>query len=441
VPERSLLPEQPAAAPFSRPAAAGWTSSTDVTFADLGVPKSLVAELAAAGVVRPTPIQAAALPDALAGRDVLGRAPTGSGKTLAYALPMITRLGAATDRRRRRRPRGLVLVPTRELADQVAGALVPLARRRSLEVLIVVGGAPIGRQISTLRRGVDIIVATPGRLVDLLNRREISLEEIEVTVLDEADHMADLGFLPSVTTILDAVPPRRQRLLFSATLDRDVEILVKRYLNEPSVHGDAETAAATPEMQHKVLSVTRADKLTVVAELASSAAKTLVFVRTKHGADRLAKQLHGRGAGAVALHGDLNLNQRRRALQSFTGGDSSILVATDVAARGLHVDELDLVVHFDPPTDHKTYSHRSGRTARAGAQGTVVSLVEPGQAQQVARLHAAAGVVASSAAAGPERSTAERHAARRHVATPTAPGRPVQRRRPARSRPRTGASK
>jgi superfamily II DNA/RNA helicase len=396
-------------------------------FAGLGIPKSLVAALSRAGIERPTTIQAAAVPDALAGRDVLGRAPTGSGKTLAYGLPMIARLGetggtVARPNRAGRRPRGLVLVPTRELADQVAAALVPLAGVGSLRVLVVVGGAPIGRQISTLRRGVDIVVATPGRLVDLLNRKEISLADVDITVLDEADHMADLGFLPAVRTILDAVPSGRQRLLFSATLDRDVDTLVRLYLTAPEVHGDAETAQSTPPMDHKIVRVSRDDKISVATDLAASAGKALIFVRTKHGADRLAKQIRSRGLHAVALHGNLNLNQRRRALEGFSRGEAPVLVATDVAARGLHVDDLELVVHFDPPNDHKTYSHRSGRTARAGAHGTVISLVEPHQSNEVARLHAAAGVASSS----PGASSAPRAPRARRTRRPSARNGPAR---------------
>jgi superfamily II DNA/RNA helicase len=299
---------------------------------------------------------------------------------------------------------------------------VPLAGVGSLRVLVVVGGAPIGRQISTLRRGVDIVVATPGRLVDLLNRKEISLADVDITVLDEADHMADLGFLPAVRTILDAVPSGRQRLLFSATLDRDVDTLVRLYLTAPEVHGDAETAQSTPPMDHKIVRVSRDDKISVATDLAASAGKALIFVRTKHGADRLAKQIRSRGLHAVALHGNLNLNQRRRALEGFSRGEAPVLVATDVAARGLHVDDLELVVHFDPPNDHKTYSHRSGRTARAGAHGTVISLVEPHQSNEVARLHAAAGVASSS----PGASSAPRAPRARRTRRPSARNGPAR---------------
>ncbi len=364
------------------------SSSSVPTFSDLGLPAALVGALARGGITRPTPVQAATVPDALGGRDVLGRARTGSGKTLAFGLPLLARLAGA----RASAPRGLVVLPTRELAQQVETALRPLAAAVGLRLSVVVGGAPIGRQLDALRRGVDVVVATPGRLVDLLDRGAVRLDAVEVCVLDEADHMADLGFLPAVTRILDATPEGRQCLLFSATLDRQVDRLVRRYLSRPAVHEIDEAQTPVSTMRHRTFRLEHADKVDVAAELAGRPERTLFFVRTKHGADRLARQFRRRGIDAAALHGDLNQNQRQRALAGFSAGRSSVLVATDVAARGIHVDDLDLVVHFDPPADPKVYAHRSGRTARAGASGTVLSLAEPHQLRDLAKLHAAAGV-------------------------------------------------
>lgn len=380
------------------------------TFAELGVPPRLVAALARAGVHRPFAIQTRALPDAMAGRDVLGRAQTGSGKTLAFGLPVLARLagdiagssvpaqvpttGSTAARRRRtpHAPRALVLVPTRELAQQVTTALAPLADSLALTVTSVVGGAPYGRQINALERGVDILVATPGRLVDLIERRSCRLDAIEITVLDEADYMADLGFLPVVTDLLSMTPDGTQRLLFSATLDNAVATLVERFLHDPVVHAVAPATASVSEMTHRVFTVRREDKTSIAAEVASRPARTLFFVRTKHGADRLARQLGQAGVEAAAIHGNLGQGARNRALSAFAAGSTRVLVATDVAARGIHVDGVDLVVHFDPPNDHKDYLHRSGRTARAGAEGTVVALVQPDQLREVQRLHEAASV-------------------------------------------------
>jgi len=369
-------------------------------FSELGLPRVLVDALASAGIERPTPIQARAIPDALAGRDVLGRAQTGSGKTLAFGLPLLTRLAAAPVRRSSS-PRGVIVLPTRELALQVDAALRPLARPLGLRMLVVVGGTSIGRQIAALRRGVDVVVATPGRLVDLLQRDAVTLDAVSVAVLDEADHMVDLGFLPSVTRILDAMPADRQCLLFSATLDRDVDRLVARYLSQPAAHRVDEDAVPASAMDHRIFRITPGDKVDVAAEIAAQAASALFFVRTKHGADRLTRQFRHRGVIAEALHGNLNQNQRRRALDAFASGRSSVLVATDVAARGIHIDDLGLVVHFDPPADSKVYSHRSGRTARAGATGTVLSLVEPQQHRDLARIHAAVNVAAASSTVRP----------------------------------------
>jgi len=365
------------------------------TFGELGLAVRLVEALAARSIDTPFAIQARALPDALAGRDVLGRAQTGSGKTLAFGLPMLTRLAGPAGRMHDNAPRGLVLVPTRELARQVADVLAPLGRTLGVSVTTVYGGAPIGRQIEAIRRGVDIVVATPGRLIDLLDRGALTLADIDITVLDEADHMADLGFLPAVTRILDATPPGRQRMLFSATLDRGVAQLVHAYLSEPAIHAVPPEVLNGGAAEHRVLVLSAQDKVPVAAEIASRPARTLFFVRTKHGADRLARQFRRLDVDAVAIHGNLNQNQRQRALAAFAAGHPRVLVATDVAARGIHVDDIELVVHFDPPNDHKDYLHRSGRTARAGASGMVVALVDHAQARDVGRMHDAAGVTAT----------------------------------------------
>ena len=365
------------------------------TFRELGLAARLVDALAAGGIDMPFAIQARALPDALAGRDVLGRAQTGSGKTLAFGLAMLTRLAGSPGRLHDKAPRGLVLVPTRELARQVAEVLGPLGRTLGVSVTTVYGGAPIGRQIDQIRRGVDIVVATPGRLIDLMERSAVTLADIDITVLDEADHMADLGFLPAVTRILDATPAGRQRMLFSATLDRGVAQLVHTYLSDPAVHAVATEVLDGGVAEHRLLVMSAQDKLPVAAEIAGRPARTLFFVRTKHGADRLAKQFRREGVDAVAIHGNLNQNQRQRALAAFAAGQPRVLVATDVAARGIHVDDVELVVHFDPPNDHKDYLHRSGRTARAGASGMVVALVDHAQAREVSRMHDAAGVTAT----------------------------------------------
>ena len=385
-----------------------------MTFSQLGLPAPLVGELAARGIAEPFAIQARALPDALAGRDVLGRAQTGSGKTLAFGLPMLARLAATPTRRREKAPHGLVLVPTRELALQVAEVLVPLGQSMRLSVMTVYGGVALSRQIDRLRRGVDIVVATPGRLIDLIDRGTCTLDDIEITVLDEADHMADLGFMPAVTRILDATPAGGQRMLFSATLDRGVDRLVSRYLSDPALHAVAPVNAAG-EVEHRVFVLPASDKVTIATEIGGRDGRTLFFVRTKHGADRLAKQLTRAGVEAAAIHGNLNQNQRQRALAAFAAGQPRVLVATDVAARGIHVDDIGLVVHFDPPNDHKDYLHRSGRTARAGATGTVVALVEPAQVREVGRMHEAAGVISTSHRVAPG------HDAVRQIATSGTP--------------------
>ena len=325
---------------------------------------------------------------------MLGRAQTGSGKTLAFGLPLLTRLAAAPGPRREKAPRGLVLVPTRELAQQVADVLAPLGRAVGVSIATVYGGVSISAQIARVRHA-DVVVATPGRLIDLLERHACTLSGIQVTVLDEADHMADLGFLPAVTQIIDQTPADGQRMLFSATLDRDVGQLVTRYIADAALHAVTSSTDSGPA-EHRVLVLSAQDKVAVAAEIASRPGRTLFFVRTKHGADRLVKQLTRAGVEAAAIHGDRNQNQRQRALDAFAAGHPRVLVATDVAARGIHVDDVDLVVQFDPPNDHKDYLHRSGRTARAGASGMVIALVERGQLRELQRLHDAAGVTAAS---------------------------------------------
>jgi superfamily II DNA/RNA helicase len=381
------------------PAPRGTVVSSGNAFEQLGVPSALAAALSRRGITTPLPIQARTLPDALAGRDVLGRAETGSGKTLAFGLPLLTRTASASGGRRARPhragPHALVLVPTRELARQVHDELVPLAAPLGLRLLAVYGGAPIRPQIQALRRSADVVVATPGRLTDLLRQGACSLDGVGIAVLDEADHMADMGFLPAVTWLLDRVPAGGQRMLFSATLDQDVDVLVRRYLSDPVRH-EVELAgdAALARMDHRFVGVAAAEKVAKAAELASRPGRVLIFVRTKRGAARLARQLDRAGVRAVALHGDLPQSARERALAAFASGRVPVLVATDIAARGIHVDGVDLVVHFDPPAEHKAYLHRSGRTARAGAAGSVVTLVLPDQATEVAELRRLAGVAA-----------------------------------------------
>ncbi len=367
------------------------------SFAQLGLPDRLVSLLARRGMDAPFAIQARALPDALAGRDVLGRGQTGSGKTLAFGLPTIVRL-LAGPRRTPNRPRALVLVPTRELAQQVHDALAPLAQPIDLKLATVYGGASMGRQIDQLRRGVDLVIATPGRLQDLIEQGECKLDAIEITVLDEADHMADLGFLPAVTALLDLTPSTSQRMLFSATLDRGVDKLVRSYLRDPAVHAVAASSSPVALMDHQVWAVTHDAKPALAAEIAARPARTLFFVRTKHGADRLAMQLRQSGVEAGAIHGNLTQGARKRALDDFATGHARVLVATDVAARGIHVDDVDLVVHYDPPADHKDYLHRSGRTARAGAAGTVLSFVLSDQVRDHQRMRESIGIETNAVA-------------------------------------------
>jgi len=362
------------------------------TFVSLGVPARLVTALDAQGITAPFPIQQATLPDALAGRDLLGRGRTGSGKTLAFAIPTVAALAASTTRRVSGRPRALVLVPTRELAKQVADVFAPLAQALSLRVTTVFGGVGQGPQVTALRNGVDIVVACPGRLEDLIAQRHCRLDAVEVTVLDEADHMADLGFLPAVRRLLDATPANGQRMLFSATLDRDIDAVVKRYLTDPVVHSIDPEVSALTTMTHHVFAVSAADKPEVVRQLSAGMHRTLLFTRTKHGAKRLAQQLTRAGTPSVELHGNLSQNARERNLAEFAAGRSRVLVATDVAARGLHVDGIALVVHVDPPAEHKAFLHRSGRTARAGSDGVVVTIATPDQTSAVRQLAKAAHI-------------------------------------------------
>ncbi|MGW7753275.1 DEAD/DEAH box helicase, partial [Streptomyces violaceusniger] len=365
----------------------------DITFADLGLPEQIVRKLAQNGVTTPFPIQAATIPDAMAGKDILGRGRTGSGKTLSFGLPLLTTLaGGHTEKKR---PRGLILTPTRELAMQVSDALQPYGDVLGLKLKVVCGGTSMGNQIYALERGVDILVATPGRLRDIIDRGAASLDKVQVAVLDEADQMADMGFLPEVTEILDLVPQGGQRLLFSATLENEIDSLVKRYLVDPVTHEVDSAQGAVTTMTHHVLVVKPKDKAPVTAAIAARKGRTIIFVRTQLGADRVAEQLCDAGVRADALHGGMTQGARTRTLADFKDGYVNVLVATDVAARGIHVDGIDLVLNVDPAGDHKDYLHRSGRTARAGQSGTVVSLALPHQRRQIFRLMEDAGVDAS----------------------------------------------
>jgi superfamily II DNA/RNA helicase len=433
--------------------------TTASTFADLGVPAPLVQALTAAGLTTPFPIQSATLPDTLAGRDVLGRGKTGSGKTLAFSIPLVTRL--AQNKRRPSRPAGLVLAPTRELATQITATLEPLAAAYGLRVTTIFGGVPQGRQERALKEGVDIVVACPGRLEDLMRQRLISLDGVLVTVIDEADHMADLGFLPGVTRILAATPAGGQRMLFSATLDNGVDKLVTRFLKDQVSHSVDPQDSPVAAMTHHVFHVASADaKKDLVRVLASGTGRRILFLRTKHQARKLARQLTEWGIPSVDLHGNLSQPARDRNLAAFTAGTARVLVATDIAARGVHVDDVELVVHCDPPAEHKAYLHRSGRTARAGRAGDVVTVVLPEQRKDTEVLLRKAGikatpqsVVADSAAVvelvgelaphqepcaapkavqQPPRRTGTREPQRRRIAGPAAP-RSANRRRSSRA--------
>jgi len=356
----------------SSPAVADASASS---FSQFELAPELVALLERRGIRVPLPIQEASLADALDGRDVCGKAPTGSGKTLAFALPMAARL----QRGRPGRPRGLVLVPTRELAAQITAELTPLIRTRRLTAHAFYGGVGFGGQLQALRKGVDIVVACPGRLADLMRSRNVDLGDVDMVVVDEADRMADMGFLPEVRRILDTTNSDRQTLLFSATLDGDVDVLVRRYQRNAVRHEVGAGESEIGRMTHRFHAVASTDRAALCAELVTAEGACVVFVRTRHGADRLARQLERSGVSAAAIHGDRSQGQRDRALAAFRGGAVSALVATDVAARGIHVDDVDCVIHYDPPPDPKDYVHRSGRTARAGASGTVVTLVTPDQ--------------------------------------------------------------
>ncbi|MFE2553457.1 DEAD/DEAH box helicase [Streptomyces sp. NPDC059355] len=361
------------------------------TFADLDMPRELLTALGTQGVSVPFPIQGATLPNTLAGRDVLGRGRTGSGKTLAFGLALLAR--TAGQRAEPRQPLALVLVPTRELAQQVTEALTPYARAVKLRLATVVGGMSIGKQAGALRGGSEVVVATPGRLKDLIDRGDCRLNHVAITVLDEADQMADMGFMPQVTALLDQVRPEGQRMLFSATLDRNVDLLVRRYLTDPVVHSVDPSAGAVTTMEHHVLHVHGSDKHRTTTEIAARDGRVMMFLDTKHAVDRLTQDLLSSGVRAAALHGGKSQPQRTRTLAQFKTGHVTVLVATNVAARGIHVDSLDLVVNVDPPTDPKDYLHRGGRTARAGESGSVVTLVTPNQRRDMSRLMAAAGIV------------------------------------------------
>lgn len=352
------------------------------TFADLGVSPDLTAALESRGIMSPFAVQELTISDALAGRDVCGKAKTGSGKTLAFGLPLLEKVKGADARR----PRALILVPTRELATQVRDELAPLGVVRDVTVTAIYGGAKMETQVAELEKGVEIVVATPGRMIDMIERKEIFLDDISQVVLDEADRMADMGFLPQVEWILRHVPGQHQTLLFSATLDGVVDTLIKRYQTDPAMHEVVSEQVTVEQMQHRFLQVHDMDKVKVAAAIIRNSNRTIVFVRTKRAADRVADNLRREGVEAASIHGDLRQSQREKALKDFSDGKLKALVATDVAARGIHVDEVDVVVHYDPPEDSKAYLHRSGRTARAGAKGVVATLVMWNEELEVKRL-------------------------------------------------------
>ncbi|MBS2940399.1 DEAD/DEAH box helicase [Nocardioides sp. J2M5] len=363
-----------------------------MTFADLGVPSSLVSVLEQQGITTPTPIQAATLPDSLAGRDVLGRGRTGSGKTYGFLLPLVARLDAAKLPAMPRKPRALILAPTRELVGQIEASLAPLAQATGLSTRTVFGGVGQNPQVTALKKGVDIVIACPGRLEDLMQQGFADLSAVEITVLDEADHMADLGFLPGVRRIMDKTPQSGQRLLFSATLDKAIDVLVKRFLSNPVTHEADSAQSPVATMHHHVLHLSREQRVPVLVDLTSAPGRTVVFTRTKYGAKALARQLNKSGVPSVELHGNLSQNARTRNMEAFHSGTATTLVATDIAARGIHVDDVSLVVHADPPVEHKAYLHRSGRTARAGNEGTVITLMTDEQVRDVRDLTRQAGI-------------------------------------------------
>jgi superfamily II DNA/RNA helicase len=363
-----------------------------MTFADLGVPSSLVQILEQQGITTPTPIQAATLPDSLAGRDVLGRGRTGSGKTYGFLLPLVARLDASQLPAMPRKPRALILAPTRELVGQIHASLAPLAKATGLSTVVVYGGVGQNPQVTALKKGVDVVIACPGRLEDLMGQGHADLSAVEITVLDEADHMADLGFLPGVRRIMDRTPRSGQRLLFSATLDKAIDVLVKRFLTNPVTHEADSAQSPVATMKHHVLHLSREQRVPVLVDLTSAPGRTVVFTRTKYGAKALARQLNKSGVPSVELHGNLSQNARTRNMEAFHSGSATTLVATDIAARGIHVDDVALVVHADPPVEHKAYLHRSGRTARAGNEGTVVTLMTDEQVRDVRDLTRQAGI-------------------------------------------------
>ncbi|MCW2787063.1 MAG: helicase [Marmoricola sp.] len=356
------------------------------------MPADLIQVLKQFDITEPTPIQAATLPDSLAGRDVLGRGRTGSGKTYAFLLPLVARLMESDGRRQPKRPRALILAPTRELVAQIDEALAPLAAVAGLRSRTVFGGVGQHPQVQALKSGVDVLVACPGRLEDLIQQGACDLSAVEVTILDEADHMADLGFLPAVRRLLEKTPAGGQRMLFSATLDGAVNVLVKRFLVDPKTHEADSAQSPVSQMDHHVLHVQHEQRVPVLVDLTSAPGRTVVFTRTKHGAKALTRQLNARGVPAVELHGNLGQNARTRNMDAFHSGKATTLVATDIAARGIHVDDVALVVHADPPAEHKAYLHRSGRTARAGAAGTVITLMTDQQVGDVRALTRAAGI-------------------------------------------------
>lgn len=363
-----------------------------MNFAELGVPSSLVQILEQQGITTPTPIQAATLPDSLAGRDVLGRGRTGSGKTYGFLLPLVARLDASKLPAMPRKPRALILAPTRELVGQIHAALQPLARAAGLSTVVVYGGVGQGPQVTALKKGVDIVLACPGRLEDLMGQGFADLSAVEITILDEADHMADLGFLPGVRRIMDKTPQSGQRMLFSATLDKAIDVLVKRFLTNAVTHEADSAQSPVATMHHHVLHLSREQRVPVLVDLTSAPGRTVVFTRTKHGAKALARQLNKSGVPSVDLHGNLSQNARTRNMEMFHSGKATTLVATDIAARGIHVDDVALVIHADPPTEHKAYLHRSGRTARAGNEGTVITLMTDEQQRDVRDLTRQAGI-------------------------------------------------
>lgn len=358
------------------------------TFADLGVSDDLCAALASRGITEPFSIQTIAIPDAMAGRDVCGKAKTGSGKTLAFGIPVLERIGKAEPKR----PLAIALVPTRELAVQVAEELEPLARSRGVKIAAVYGGANIERQITKLEKGVDFVVATPGRMIDLVEREAVTLVDLTHVIVDEADRMADMGFLPQVEWLLRQAENEHQTLLFSATLDGVVDSLVRRYQTDPVFHEVESPEVTVDQMTHRFIAVHGMDKIKVAAAISDSVDRTIMFTATKHMADRLARSLTDLGVNAAAIHGDLRQNHREKALNDFGNGKLSVLVATDVAARGIHVDDVEVVIHFDPPAEHKTYLHRSGRTARAGSKGLVITLVLYNEELEVRRMQKRVGL-------------------------------------------------